>query len=276
MPHIATKTDQVVKIDPLEYRLRSVDSRLVMRIYNPTEDPIELLGPRSSVVDSEGQSHPLRSQTIAPQSFIKLIFPPPRPRVYDSGPRFGIGVGIHSSAYPHHRYRRAYLHDEYDPEPRYFVVYDDNDTSYWDWRGAGEARVILATAAARRNSATSSPSAESRCSPLRRNFEILSTKHETIRRRKIRILNSDLFRASCFISCFRSYRRRLFTEPLCHSRYSLERIPSREKEPGRRRDLSQWHARGHRVTSAQVIPTSRSAPPRGRAGAGLSSRSSVH
>jgi hypothetical protein len=142
--HIGTGTDAVVTVDPLEYRLRTVDNRLVMRIFNSTEDAVELLGPKCSVVDPEGQSHPLRSQSIAPGSFIKLILPPPRPRVYDPyyGPTIGVGVGVGGrvDAYPYSRYR---YYDPYPPEPRYLAVYDENDVTYWDWRGEGECRVVL-------------------------------------------------------------------------------------------------------------------------------------
>ncbi|MEO6436467.1 MAG: hypothetical protein ABIP55_12010, partial [Tepidisphaeraceae bacterium] len=94
--HIGRSIDQVFKIEPLEYRLRTADNRLVMRAYNPTNDAIELIGPKCSVVDPSGQSHPLRSSTIAPQSFIKLIFPPTRPRAYDPyhGPTWSTGIGV--------------------------------------------------------------------------------------------------------------------------------------------------------------------------------------
>jgi hypothetical protein len=139
--HIGTNADTVVSVDPLEYRLRSVENRLVMRIFNPTEDAIELVGPRCTVVDPGGQSHPLRSQSIAPGSFIKLIFPPPQPRVYDYGPTFGVGVGYSVGAYPYRRY--PYPYDPYDYGPRYLAVYDENDALYWDWRGEGEARAVL-------------------------------------------------------------------------------------------------------------------------------------
>src|SRR5262245_44628212 len=65
--HIGSKSDHDVEREPLEYRLRAYDNRLVMRIYNKTDDPIHLQGDRSFVVDPDGQSRPLRSQTIAPQ-----------------------------------------------------------------------------------------------------------------------------------------------------------------------------------------------------------------
>ena len=153
--HIGREVDQAVEIDPLTYRLRSVDNRLVMRVYNNTDESIELLGDKSTVVDPEGQSHPLLSQSIAPRSFIKLIIPPPRPQVYDHGPTFGVGVGygIHSSVVPtphdglpdrrlfhtHHNAWEPYFRDS----PQYFTVYDESDTFYWNWKGTGEARVNL-------------------------------------------------------------------------------------------------------------------------------------
>jgi len=141
--HIGTKSDIVVRQDPLEYRLRTVDNRLVMRIHNPTQDPIMLLGPQSSVVDPQGQSHPLRTQTIAPQSFIKLIFPPLRPRVERVGPSIGIGVGgTFGGRYRRHYEGVGYDQPFYDDEPRYLAVVDD-DALYWDWRGQGQMRLTL-------------------------------------------------------------------------------------------------------------------------------------
>jgi len=152
--HVGRNVDQAVDIEPLTYRLRSVDNRLVVRVYNNTDDNIELLGAKSTVVDPDGQSHPLRSQSIAPRSFIKLILPPPRPQVYDRGPTFGVGVGYGISSvvpdppdglpdrrafHTHHNQWEPYFRDE----PQYFAVYDESDTFYWDWKSVGEARVNL-------------------------------------------------------------------------------------------------------------------------------------
>src|SRR5688500_3822986 len=76
--HVGTKSDHTFALEPLEYRLRTIDNRLVMRVYNPTNENVTLLGARSTAVDPERQSHPLMTQTIAPAgSFIKLILPPP-------------------------------------------------------------------------------------------------------------------------------------------------------------------------------------------------------
>jgi hypothetical protein len=84
----------VFRVDPLEYSMRTVDNRLVVRVFNPTDDAIELVGPRCSVVDPDGQSHPLRTQSIAPGSFIKLIFPRRARRLYDYGRRSASGSAI--------------------------------------------------------------------------------------------------------------------------------------------------------------------------------------
>jgi len=139
--HIGRDAQTVIKRDELEYRMQTVDSRLLMHVINSTDDPIELIGQESTAVDPAGQSHPFRSQSIAPHSYIKLIFPPMRP-YYRAGPTFGLGVGIH--AYHGHG---AYWGDGwYDPfwdEPRYFAVVDETDTLYWNWEGEGEARVRL-------------------------------------------------------------------------------------------------------------------------------------
>jgi len=141
--HIATKADTVVRVDPLEYRLRTVDNRLVVQVFNQTDDDVQLLGERSSVVDPEGQSHPLRGGPIPPHSFLKLILPPMRPQVYDSGPTWGLGVGVgvgrSERRDPFYDPAMAGFHDE----PRYLSIHDENDTRYWDWNGEGDARLSL-------------------------------------------------------------------------------------------------------------------------------------
>lgn len=140
--HISKKAESSFERDPFEYRMRAVEDRLVINIKNKTDDPIQLLGDRSSVVDPGGQSHPLRSQTMAANSFIKLILPPPRPTVRQTGPTFGIGVGTRIGD------RRGYndsidgFNDPFYDEPRYMVLIDD-DAMYWSWRGEGDVRLLL-------------------------------------------------------------------------------------------------------------------------------------
>src|SRR5438045_534703 len=115
--HVGRDKETILKRDELEYRMLSVDGRLLMHLVNPTDDPIELLGPQSTAVDPAGQSHPFRSQTIAPHSFIKLVLPPLRPVYPTPGPVFGIGVGIHAFLDPD-RFGPAFEDPLWD-EPRY-------------------------------------------------------------------------------------------------------------------------------------------------------------
>jgi hypothetical protein len=138
--HVGRKTELRAPEGPLEYRFIAYENRLVVRILNTTDEPIQLLGGQSSAVDPRGESHPLRSQMIAPGSFIKLILPPPRPQVYDPGPRIGFGFGIIGRAHPYHN--DAFYAAGYD-EPRYYTVYDAGDNSYWTWEGETTARLLL-------------------------------------------------------------------------------------------------------------------------------------
>lgn len=143
--HIGAKTEQVIHRDPLEYRLRAVEDRLVMHIFNSSNDPITLLGDKSYVIAPSGQSHPLRSQTIAPHTFIRLILPPMHPFYREGGPTFGIGFGI-ASGYGYRGYRHydPFFYDYYDYAwPRYFSYYDPSDAIYWTWEGENDVRLHL-------------------------------------------------------------------------------------------------------------------------------------
>ncbi len=122
----------VVPIEPLIYTLQSYDNRLVLQIQNPTDAPVTLRGDESAVVDPAGESHPLRSQTIAAGSFIKLILPPIRPRVEPSGPTIGFGIG----------YGAGRAQDDPFFTPRYFSVHESG-AEYWDWDGESTVRMQL-------------------------------------------------------------------------------------------------------------------------------------
>jgi hypothetical protein len=114
-----------------------------MHIVNPTPDPIELIGQESFAVDPRGQSHPFRSQSIAPNSYIRLFLPPMRP-YYRAGPSFGIGIGVGvSRGYGRRRYWPGYYHDPFLHQPTYLTYYDESDNLYWTWEGETEARIRL-------------------------------------------------------------------------------------------------------------------------------------
>src|SRR4051794_12606657 len=63
------KQPVVIHYDPLDYRLAKREGFLSMRIINPTDDRITLLGNRSYVVDPKGASRPIRGSVIGPHSF---------------------------------------------------------------------------------------------------------------------------------------------------------------------------------------------------------------
>jgi hypothetical protein len=142
--HVGRDQDANIKRDELEYRMRSVEGRLAMHIVNPTDDPIELLGQESFAVDPRGQSHPFRSQSIAPHSYIRVILPPLRP-YYRTGPSFGIGIGVSASRYHGRHFRGSYghFHDPFFDHPTYMTYYDDTDNLFWTWEGETDARIRL-------------------------------------------------------------------------------------------------------------------------------------
>jgi hypothetical protein len=157
------RSEAVVPVDPLEYRLRTVENRLVIHVVNPTDEPVTLIGPQSYVVSPNGQSHPLRPQTIAPHTFIPIILPPMRPYYYyPSGPTWGFGFGFVGVSHMHHhrggghRGRGGVFYGAgvgYDdpyfygppppPPPPYYLSDDEADTVYWPWKGETDVRLHL-------------------------------------------------------------------------------------------------------------------------------------
>lgn len=128
--------------EPLEYRFADAERYLLMRIANPMDRAVLLIGYQSYVVDPRGETHPLPGGIIAPHAYIDLLLPHP-PRVYRI-----------TSAYPYwtprpllYGYRRyPYWYDPwYDPwydypPPTYFVR--ESGPFNWSW-GTGEVQVRL-------------------------------------------------------------------------------------------------------------------------------------
>jgi hypothetical protein len=124
----------IVKLPPLDYHMQAAENRLVMKIYNTSEEQINFLGDRSYAVAPDGQSHPLPNQSIAPHSFIKLILPP-MPPVYPAQPVFGIGVS----------YSQGYPFGWYDPDfgrPIYLSA-AGSGAFYWSWPGESSVPLRL-------------------------------------------------------------------------------------------------------------------------------------
>lgn len=142
-PHLArhiggtSEPETVIRRDDLDYRMTAYEGRLVLRIANSSDDPIELIGAESYIVDPGNQSHPLTSQSIAPRSFIKLILPPLRPQ-YRTEPMFGFGLGVSASRELPNRQSCATAN-----APLYLAVVDELQ-AYWSWEGESTVRLRLA------------------------------------------------------------------------------------------------------------------------------------
>jgi hypothetical protein len=147
--HVGAKGWEAVPLDPLEYRLRTSNNRLVMLVYNRGERMVRLSEADSAAVDPRGESHPILGRTIVPGSYVKLIFPPPQPTVR-SGPSLGLGVGggySHMYGVPYRDglgFGGPYYGPYDDLSPRYYSVYDPNNRTYFGWPGETEVRISLA------------------------------------------------------------------------------------------------------------------------------------
>ena len=144
----------VVPVEPMEYRLSSLeDEFLIVRIANPTDEVVEIVGDRTYVVDPTGETHSLGSGIVAPHASITLVFPPP-PKVYTVrspyGSRWRFGHGrwhdrpLHRSPhrFGHRHYRDPFYHDRFDDFPRTYYV-TEYPPGYWSWK-TGRVRLHLA------------------------------------------------------------------------------------------------------------------------------------
>lgn len=137
--HVGGERESTLVRGPLVYGMQSYQNHLVIRVHNPTSQPVELVGGRSYVVDPQRQSHALDEQTIAPQSFIKLVLPPVEPEVAPVGPSIGFGLGIGSAWGPRYDF---WLDGPLFVRPRYYAAADIEDR-FWKWEGETNVRLSL-------------------------------------------------------------------------------------------------------------------------------------
>jgi hypothetical protein len=133
--HITPDAWQRVSIGPVSYHFRTMESHLIIQVYNTTDGPLRILGDRSYIITPAKQSIPLESQSIAPGTFVKFILPPLE-QVIHPGPSIGFGFGYSTG-----RVYRPEYNDPF-PEPRYLYV--DNPGTYWEWDGETNATFHLA------------------------------------------------------------------------------------------------------------------------------------
>jgi hypothetical protein len=139
--HVGEEREQIFNVPPLQYRMQAYEGRLVIKIYNPTNEIIFLEGARSSAVDPKGEGHPLGDLTLVPDSWVKLILPPLRPQMGVVGSDVGFGFGVvgeRDTFYPGFD-SDPYYYDS----PRYSKVYIPGDSRYWNWEGQTDVRLML-------------------------------------------------------------------------------------------------------------------------------------
>jgi hypothetical protein len=124
---------------PLRYELQASEDRLVIKIWNDTDETILLQGAESAVVDPDGRSHPLQSQTMAGHSFVKLILPPPRPWGTGGPVAFEFGMSDYPAAACGNGYADAGTANPVPAEP--IETYDS--PIYWNWTGPEPVRLEL-------------------------------------------------------------------------------------------------------------------------------------
>ena len=132
--HLRTNGDEELADGPILWRARVVEGRAVVRVYNTTGGSIAIKTSGSATIDPSGQRHPVTPATLPPGAFARFILPPPPP-VYQ--PRGGLHAGIYygnggDEPFP------------FDPaQPPGYSARDENDPTRWDWRGDGEAGILL-------------------------------------------------------------------------------------------------------------------------------------
>lgn len=144
---ITERRNEVVPLEPMEYRLASLDNEfLVVRVINPSDAVMEFVDDRTYVVDPDGETHRLGGAIIAPHASITIVLPPP-PRVYQVHSRYSSywhfghdrWYGRAWPYWPPHRfgfrgYRDPFYYGYggfYDFPRTYYVT--EYPPGYWEW-----------------------------------------------------------------------------------------------------------------------------------------------
>lgn len=152
---VGRQDDAVFSTDAGEYRMRTVEEKLVIRVFNQSAEPMQISPTRSVVVAPDGQSHPILGLTIAPGSFVKLILPPSRPVYRSRASGLSFGFGYSSAGYQRYRggrygsgvgFSSRHYYGPWDGpgyyEPEYRVS-DDSNPVYWDWPAGQQITLTL-------------------------------------------------------------------------------------------------------------------------------------
>jgi hypothetical protein len=130
-----TKQERALGDKPVTFHLVDQNSRVGIRVENTSGDSIAVKGDESFVVTPDGRSEPMRSATIASNTWSAFTVPP-LIRVYE--PSGGVGIGFGVGSWGHHG--GGGIGVGYDPF--YDPLYLPRDEVAWRWK-EGEVRIHL-------------------------------------------------------------------------------------------------------------------------------------
>jgi hypothetical protein len=125
-------------IPPLQYHMQTAGGRLVVFIYNPTPEPIKMVGSKSTVTDPDGLAHPMVSQLVPPNASIKMIIPPELPESSREADTGGASAPGPFAANDQPGYILPSGPDNVTPGPPAL-----NDPHYWTWSTPGPVHLSL-------------------------------------------------------------------------------------------------------------------------------------
>lgn len=131
--HISSEPPVKLDQPPVSYEMVTDDSQLVVTMHNQTDTTLTLRPEKSYVIDKKGASRAVRGMAIAPKSYIKMTFPPPRPYVADDGPRVGFGFGAYDGG---GMATGVGVGSGGGGGP----VQNLDENVYWEWDGVGQVR----------------------------------------------------------------------------------------------------------------------------------------
>lgn len=121
-----------LELSPVRYEFVADDSQLVVAMHNLTDTTLTLRQEKSYVIDKKGATRAVRGMAIAPRSYIRMIFPPPRPYVRDDSPRVGFGFGAYDGG---GMATGVGVGTGYNGP-----VQNLDENLYWEWNGQGQVR----------------------------------------------------------------------------------------------------------------------------------------
>jgi hypothetical protein len=134
--HIGQEPPVTLEQPPIRYEMVTDDSQLVVTMHNLTDTTLTLRQEKSYVIDKQGASRAVRGMAIAPKSYIRQTFPPPRPYVRDDGPNVGFGFGAYDGG-------GMATGVGVGTSTGGGQVQNLDENYYWEWDGEGQVRFHL-------------------------------------------------------------------------------------------------------------------------------------